>query len=253
MKIERIIFCGSLYAAKLHKGTIFHKFLNCILNDSADFYRIAKFALVFCLGEFGSFYCACFSANFDPSIGGVGCRSPPIQTIKRIKFYRLEELIMYNPKEIGMRIKKLRRLAFRILPMRSATRIPSAKKSRRSWAYLPVHTAPDTGVTEYEIPDSLERDVPAAQMLIDCCIIQRYQHPILTFGTLSFRLDADTIFPLVGTYRCISALLFLHAVPPSGKHILPTTKQTAEKPDLFLRGASHMYAGSSFQHRFVSG
>lgn len=90
-------------------------------------------------------------------------------------------------------------------------------------------------------------------MLIDYGIIQRYQHPVFTLGTLTFRLDTNTVSPLIGTYRCISAFLFLNAVPPPGKHILPTAEQAAEKPDFFLRGTSQMYASSSFQYHFVLG
>lgn len=75
----------------------------------------------------------------------------------------------------------------------------------------------------------------AAQMDINRTIIQRNQFPVFTFGAAAFRLDANTIFPLIGTYRRITALFFLHTVPTTGKYILPATEQTAEQPDFFIQ------------------
>ena len=83
----------------------------------------------------------------------------------------------------------------------------------------------------------------AAEMLINNCIVQRYQHPVFTLGALAFWFDADPIPPLIGTYRCISTIFSFWTVPSPGKYIFTATKQAAKQTNLFFRCASHMRTG----------
>jgi hypothetical protein len=72
-------------------------------------------------------------------------------------------------------------------------------------------------------------------MLFYNVVRNRNPFSILAFRTFDFRLGTNSASPLVGTYRLITAFPGLHALKTSRKHILATTKQTAEYSDFLVR------------------
>lgn len=77
--------------------------------------------------------------------------------------------------------------------------------------------------------------IGTTKMLFDNVVRNRNPFSILAFRTFDFRLGTNSASPLVGTYRLITAFPGLHALKTSRKHILATTKQTAEYSDFLVR------------------
>ena len=75
--------------------------------------------------------------------------------------------------------------------------------------------------------------VPPGQVTVDCCVVQRAQHAVGTFGARHTSFLTQAGLPFVGADRAVATFLRLFAVPAQGVNIGAAAKQGTKETDLF--------------------